>query len=152
MSMTKAEGVHGLQFITNVVFIPYMALREQPPHSLGTAPTAKSVSPAATEATLPLKIPYYAPFMGAVAAVIGLVSIAWVFVGRPEYGGLVERQQYFVNAFTTNRVFFAFFVDLGFYTTWQAIFLRDAARKYRFVPFAGLAAWLIAGGPRERAE
>ena len=129
-----------------------MALREQPPFTPGTSPTAKSVSPAVTEATLPLRIPYYAPLMGAVAAVVGLVSIAWALAGRPEYGGLLERQDYFVNAFTTNRVFFAFFVDLGFYSTWQAIFLRDAARKYRFVPFAGLAAWLIAGGPRKQVR
>lgn len=128
------------QFITNVVFIPFMALREAPPGSQGT-----SASPPPADSQ---RIPYYSPIMGGVAAFIGLVSVAWALVGRPEYGGLAERGAWSVNAFSTNRVQFAFLLDLAFYTAWQVIFLQGAEKKYRYVPFAGLAAWLIAGGPR----
>ncbi|KAK9812268.1 hypothetical protein WJX73_009037 [Symbiochloris irregularis] len=144
----------GTQFITNVVFLPFMAIREQPAGSFGTL-TQSQTDARLAELTAEgpegdLRMPYYAPAMGAVAAVIGLVSIAWAVVGRPEFGGMPERWDFFVSSFTGNRVFYAFFLDLAFYTTWQIIFMRRAEGKYRFVPFAGLAAWLIVGGPSKR--
>ena len=42
-------------------------------------------------------------------------------------------------------------MDAGLYSIWQAWLLGAcrAPAAYRFVPFAGLAAWLVAGGPRE---
>lgn len=138
----QSSDVHqsAMQFITNVVFIPYLAIRQQPPGSPGTTTSPQEV---------PDRIPYYAPVMGAIAGVVGVVSLVWAVAGRPEYGGLLERREWFVHAFTTNRVFFAFFLDTAFYTLWQIIFLEDADRKFRFVPFAGLVAWLLAGGPRK---
>lgn len=141
-----------LQFITNVVAVPFMAIREQPAGSFGTSTVpqtdAEYTKPDGSDADL--RLPYYAPFMGGVAAVVGVVSLAWALVGRPEFGGVPERWDFFVQSFTSNRVFYAFFLDLAFYTAWQIIFMRRAEGKYRYVPFAGLAAWLIAGGPPKR--
>ena len=141
--ITCIAGISAAQFITNIVFIPYLALREQPP---GTPGTLKS--PQEDRGQSP-GLPYYAPAMGALAATVGGVSIAWALVGRSEYGSLLDRWQWFTHAFSTYRVFYAFCLDLVLYTTWQVIFLRGAERKFRFVPFAGLAAWLVAGGPRK---
>ena len=133
-----------LQFITNVVFIPYMALREQPAASASTS-SAPQASPEAVS-----RLPYYAKYMGGVSAFIGIVSIGWALAGRPEFGSVADRWDWLVTAFTTNRVFYAFTLDLALYTVWQVLFLEGAERKFRFVPFAGLAAWLIAGGPRTK--
>jgi hypothetical protein len=43
-------------------------------------------------------------------------------------------------------VFFAFLVDMALYQEWQVILMRDAPLQYRYVPFFGLAAWLLRGG------
>jgi hypothetical protein len=43
-------------------------------------------------------------------------------------------------------VFWAFFLDCGLFTAWQAILLASAPPAQRFVPVLGLAAWLIQGG------
>jgi hypothetical protein len=41
------------------------------------------------------------------------------------------------------RVFFAFIVDAGLYSIWQFILLRNAAPQHRFVPFFGMATYLM---------
>ena len=137
------------------MFLPFLALREQPAGSFGTQPTphASAGTPSTTgDAPEDLRLPYYAPFMGAVAGIVGVVSVAWAVVGREEFGGLTERWNWTVGAFTGNRVFFAFVLDLAFYTTWQVVFLHKAEGKYRYVPFAGLVAWLLAGGPKKQPD
>ena len=42
--------------------------------------------------------------------------------------------------------------DMVFYYTWQVILLKGAAPLYRFVPFAGMAAWLVAKQPRSQSQ
>lgn len=53
------------------------------------------------------------------------------------------RWQYFVEASTLNRAFFAFLLDAVLYTWFQAVLLVNAPAAYRFTPFFGLAAWLV---------
>lgn len=55
------------------------------------------------------------------------------------------RWLYFQTAFSTNRVFFAFVLDAGLYSVWQATLLKGvgATPLQRFVPFLGLAAHLL---------
>jgi len=57
---------------------------------------------------------------------------------------LSRRWDFFLEAFTLNRAFFAFILDAGLYSVFQAILLANAPPVYRFTPLFGLAAWLVA--------
>ena len=132
-----------LQFLTNIFFVPYLALREQPAGSRGTVADADPKS---------AKLPSYAPFIGLTGVVIGAASIVWALAVRPEFGGLPERWQYFVQQSTTNRVFFAFVLDVVLYYAWQVLLMGDDASKLqRFLPFGGLIAYLIQGGQKKKS-
>ena len=98
--------------------------------------------------------PVWAPWLGGAGAAVGAVSLVWVAAARPEFGGLADRLAHFQAEVSGDRVFWAFCVDSGLYAVWQAVLLGavGAAPRYRLVPFAGLAAWLLAGCPRERGE
>lgn len=48
-----------------------------------------------------------------------------------------------MEAFTLNRAFFAFVLDVCLYSVFQAALLANAPPAYRFTPFFGLAAWLV---------
>lgn len=108
----------------------------------------------AAQGAEPVRLPAYAPAIGALAAAVGAFSLGWAALARPEMAGdLPERWQYLVALVSTSRVDWAFVVDSGLYAVWQAWLLGacGAAPAYRFVPFFGLAAWLITG-PREGQE
>ena len=62
-----------------------------------------------------------------------------------EYGGLEERWAFFSSSIHTKRIFFAFALDAVLYSMFQAMLMPKAAGNLRYVPFAGLAAWLIGG-------
>lgn len=98
-------------------------------------------------------LPGYAPAIGAVAAAVGAFSLGWALVARPEMaGGLPERWEYLATLLSTSRVDWAFAVDASLYAVWQAWLLGacGAAPAYRYVPFFGLAAWLVAGERRQQ--
>ena len=134
--ITDLSGV--LQFLTNVFFVPYMALRQQPAGSRGT-----------TDKPGKAQLPGYAPAIGWTGAVIGIASVVWALAVRPEYGGLAERWQYAVQQTFDNRVFFAFVLDGFMYAAWQAILMdKEAPKSQRFVPFVGLVSYLVKGGRR----
>ncbi|KAL0050493.1 hypothetical protein WJX82_000777 [Trebouxia sp. C0006] len=132
----------GTQFLTNIFFVPYLALREQPAGSRGTRADA---DPKAA------KLPGYAPIIGITGAAIGLGSIVWALSIRPEYGGLAERWQYFVQQSVSNRVFFAFVLDAVLYYVWQALLMgEDATKTQRYIPFVGLISYLLQGGKTQK--
>ena len=54
-----------------------------------------------------------------------------------------DRWEFFLEAFSLNRVFFAFVLDAVLYSAFQAILLANAPPFYRFTPFVGLVAWLV---------
>ena len=54
------------------------------------------------------------------------------------------RWDFFLEACTLNRAFFAFILDLVLYSVFQTVLLANAPPAYRYTPFFGLAAWLIA--------
>ena len=95
-------------------------------------------------------LPAWAPAVGAAALGVGCVSLCWAAAARPEYGGLAERWAYFAQQYSTDRVFWAFCLDAGLYSVWQAWLLGDAgaAAWHRYVPFFGLAGWLLQGTAR----
>jgi len=49
-----------------------------------------------------------------------------------------------------SQVFWAFWLDMVFFYTFQLAFLQAAPPVYRFLPFYGLAGWLIAGGTKNQ--
>lgn len=118
----------GTMLLTNVAFIPYMALRAAQPN--------EQLDP-------PHELPNFAPYIGGLGALVGVVSAIWFFIGRPEFGGVDGRIDYFAHFFTSDRAFFAFCVDSVFYSLFQATLLRDAPAKYRWLPFFGLAGYLL---------
>ncbi|KXZ47377.1 hypothetical protein GPECTOR_36g98 [Gonium pectorale] len=134
----------GIMFLTNVFYIPFLALRAAP-----EPPAAPGGLPPRPPPSGPL--PGWAPAFGATSLTVGLISLGWAVAARPEYGGLAERLSYFVDTFSSNRAFFAFVVDGCLYAVWQAALMKDAPPRYRFVPFFGMAAHLIGGG-RARAD
>ncbi|KAG2496686.1 hypothetical protein HYH03_005104 [Edaphochlamys debaryana] len=137
----------GIMFLTNVFYIPYLAIRAAPEPITSDKPNALPPPPPPNA-----PLPSWAPYFGATSLAVGLFSIAWAAVGRPEYGDLAERMAYFTETFNSNRVFYAFVVDSGLYAVWQTQLLKDAPAAYRFVPFFGQAAHLIAGGPKRDEE
>lgn len=63
---------------------------------------------------------------------------------------MCDRWEFFKEAFSLNRAFFAFVLDAGLYSIFQAVLLGNAPAAYRFTPFFGLAAWLVV--PRVEEE
>ena len=118
---------------TNVFFIPYMCLREQPPGSKGTSSAPRQRA----------RLPPYASIVGGIAGAVGLISIGWALAVRPEFGGLAQRWSFAVEQASGNRVFFAFVLDAVLYSVWQAVLMQEAPAKFRFVPFFGLAGYLL---------
>ena len=129
------------------MFFPiYLAQRLRP-----DSPEEQQQQQQGAAAAEPPRLPAYAPAIGAVAGAVGAFSLGWAALARPEMAGdLADRWQYLEVLVSTSRVDWAFVVDAGLYGVWQAWLLGacGAAPAYRFVPFFGLAAWLITG-PRE---
>lgn len=137
----------GIFFVTNVFFVPFLALR-------AAVPTNSKTHTDTTTDTAPLE-PSAAPWarwVGVTALTVLGISAAWAVLGRPEYGVWDARWTFALDKFNTDRVFWAFVLDCGLYSVWQAMLLERAASGYRFVPFVGLAAWLCAGMPEKRRE
>jgi len=149
----------GTMFLTNVFFPLYMALRLVPKDASAPVlenPRASSRSSAAENSSEEgSRLPWYAPTLGGVAVSVGVVSLVWALGGRPEYGDLADRVAYFKTQATTDRIFWAFLLDSGLYAIWQATLLGASvgsrpARWHRWVPFFGMAAWLIKSGDQHR--
>ncbi len=124
-------------FLTNVFLTPYMALRLNTP------------LPEHREKNNKYSL---ARIFGWIGLIVGSVAIFWGFVGRPEFGDLASRGNYFLSQLMTNRVAIAFCVDLTLFYIFQVVLLGAAIspgnkmRWWRFVPFWGLAVSLIHNG------
>ena len=119
-------------FLTNVFLIPYMAQRLK----------GEAIAQIPEKGLL-------ARLFGWVGLIVGTGAIAWFCLARPEFGGLVERWGYFVGKVVGDRVTIAFCVDLTLFWLFQIwlmsaiISKKDKQRPLRFIPFWGLAIWLI---------
>lgn len=141
---TKLPLWLGTLFLTNVFLPIYMALRLLPEGS-SYRNSGSSDSP---------ELPAYSRVFGGIAAVVGAVSVGWAVAARPEFGGISERVQYFADMAGSDRVFWAFCVDSLLYAVWQGWLLGDAGAKtwQRYVPFFGMAAWLLEGNNEKSTE
>lgn len=89
------------------------------------------------------ELPSFAALLGALALVIGAVSLGWAALARPEFGNISDRLGYFGSMYSSDRVFYAFVLDTWLYALWQALLMEDAPLRYRLTPFFGAAAWLL---------
>ena len=125
-------------FLTNVFLMPYMALRRETE---------------ATASTLPIWIDR---LFGLIGLMIGTVAVGWFVGARPAFGGLDQRIAYFAQQVLSDRVTLAFCVDVllfGLFQTWLmgAVMADDARHRWlRWIPFWGLALWLL--GQRNTAR
>ena len=132
-------------FLTNAIMGPYMALRASAPLAAQTVP--KTAAQTTAQIDMPSK--GLARIFGLTGLIVGSTALGWFFVGRPEFGDLAERLRYFGEQLLTNRLTLAFCVDLVLFSIFQAVLLGaveppgSQRRWLRFVPFWGLAAWLV---------
>jgi hypothetical protein len=121
-------------FLTNVFLGPYMAMRYNQPIAQETEVIQKS---------------FLSRLFGIIGLTVGIIAIIWLFIGRAEFGNLSERLEYFITQLNSNRVVIAFCVDLGLFTVFQTMLMSEIIPKHnktrylRFIPFFGLACWLI---------
>ena len=92
---------------------------------------------------------FIAKSFGIVGLMIGVVSLFWAMFWQPEIGGFVERGRFFIDQLFSNRVMFAFGIDIVLFYCFQ-IWLMGAIipkefqqRNLRFFPLFGLGLWLI---------
>lgn len=85
----------------------------------------------------------WAPAVSYTAMAIALFSVYWGLFGRPEFGDLPSRWQYLKYAVTHDRAFDVSISDTICYSLWQTVLMKGAPAKYRFVPYVGLALWLV---------
>ena len=130
----KEAWVVAIQFLTNVFFIPFLAIRSQQP-ALNEKNEPSSVAP----------LPFFARGIGLTSLAVGAFSFGWALWAREEVGGLDERLEYFKLMLSTDRVFWAFIIDSFLYSFWQYFLLKDrkATQVELFVPFFGLALHLV---------
>ena len=105
----KPAWFAGIMFLTNVFFIPFMALRAAPEPE--EAPPPAAVAPDAPRPVRPppplppsnQPLPAWSPVIGATSLAVGLLSCAWALAARPEYGMIGERLAYFQSMFSNDR-------------------------------------------------
>lgn len=135
--------VAGMQFLTNAFYLPYLATRATDD---GVVTELSPVEKIAENKAVP-----------ALLAAVGLWSVAWACVARPEFGDLPTRLQSLEVLLSGDRLGSSFIVDLGLYALFQSWLVPDDLKrrgvvdggdvtKYRAlasVPFLGLAAYLF---------
>jgi ketosteroid isomerase-like protein len=137
--------VVGMQFLTSAFLLPYLVTRSNeternvPRHELGRVAQA-------TESRL----------LGVAMAIVGSGSILWGLFGRMEdFGMFPERFSSLMELLSIDRVGSSFVVDLAIFGLFQGWLVDDdlmrrglddtfpLARLAKFVPFFGLASYLI---------
>lgn len=120
-------------FLTNIFLMPYMARRATAVPD-GDRTQSKGL---------------LARLFGGTGLIVGSLAVFWFVAGRPEYGGLAERAQFFIEKLGRDRVTVAFTVDLILFGIFQAILIGavepvgSRRRGLRYIPFWGLAIWLL---------
>ena len=136
---TKLQLWIGSAFLTNVFMPFYMAQRLIPDIYRDKIGSSSEMPSSLCQGTSGARA------IGLVSFIVGLISIAWIIIGRsPEYS-TADRLEFFVEKFTTNRVFWAFCLDAVLYSLWQYWILSDlkAPNWQRLTPFFGMAGFLL---------
>ncbi len=121
-------------FLTNVFLLPYMAFRFKQPKLETTEEPKKGILERS---------------FGYTGLIVGVIAIVWLFIGRPEFGDINQKIAYFMTQLQSSRVVIAFAVDLFLFAIFQIVLMsaiipsNSPQRPLRFIPFFGLAFWLI---------
>ncbi|EEH58945.1 uncharacterized protein MICPUCDRAFT_4063, partial [Micromonas pusilla CCMP1545] len=142
---TKVWG--GAMFLTNALMLPFMAQRFATPAPAAWERTKLTTTDGPVEVTKAEKGLLSKAF-GASGLLVGVLSVWWALCADPEVGGdLAQRAAFLGELMTSDRVSLAFVVDIAFFSVWQAFLIgeldKDAPAACKFVPFWGLAAWLL---------
>ena len=131
----------GTAFLTNVFYLPWLALRQPNTHiPKGSLTFLEKI---AESRVFPLVL------SGAVAA-----SFAWAAWARPEFGDLRSRWEALLELISTDRLAHSFFIDIIVFWIFQSWLVGDdmARRNWRdatalwtvrLVPLIGLVVYLI---------
>lgn len=144
-------------FLTNVFLIPYMALRLGEPASVEASTNLPMQTSAREYGLVEGILARYSTIIGLVGGGVGLLSLVWAIRGRPgeDFGGTVERWQYFLQYLSTERLAYALIWDMVLYSFFQGWLVADNARSRQadegmtwmkslsYIPFFGLAAYLV---------
>lgn len=139
-----------------------MALRLQPPKESTDSNSTVTDGSGSVMARLGNSLVGASKPLGAVGGAVAALSLVWFSFGRAGEGygdGVPERWAFFVDYIGTNRLAYAFVVDIVLYSLFQAWLVssvlqrRDAGagssvpgavKAFSFVPCFGLAALLLA--------
>lgn len=148
-------------FLTNIVFMPYLVLRQQPPKLNSTAgetqlPQPQQIPQRKRTRLIKLGESVFVPY---ISLALAAISIPWALFGRPEFGPLSTRMHTFIHLTTTTDILsYSFLVDIIMFTLFQSFLVDFDARQRqwtsqyrqksativaRFVPFLGLAFYLL---------
>jgi MFS family permease len=68
---------------------------------------------------------WLAKIFGVTGLIIGIISIAWAVMGRPEFGTVAERGQFFIQSLMSDRLTVAFCVDVILFGIFQAMLIGN---------------------------
>ena len=140
----------GALFLTNVFYLPMLALRT--PRAGADLANAQAAPFTPLQSLAEIKW-----LAGIVGVVVPLLAVGWFGCARPDViaPGFETRAANLVHAITTDRLAFSFATDYLVFWAFQGVLVgADAARRgvdadspsvaaARFVPFVGLVSWLL---------
>ena len=135
-------------FLTNALLLPYMAKRTAAPVPATWKPNSASSDDDGPAELTKGKKGLLSKSFGASGLAVGLLSVGWALTADPAVGGdLAQRGAFLGQLMTSDRVSLAFAVDIAVFSCWQAYLIGEldpeAPAACKFVPFWGLAAWLM---------
>ena len=139
--LPMAPFLVGTAFLTNVFYLPWLALRNQATE-MNDSPLTRMEK--VTESPL---IPVF-------LTIIFLVSILWGIFARPEFGDLSMRWHSFQTLIGEDRLAYSFAVDLIFFSLFQSWLVKDDMKRRhwdnnvmlwmtRLIPFFGLVIYFL---------
>ncbi|MEL7476884.1 MAG: hypothetical protein AAGJ55_11745, partial [Cyanobacteria bacterium J06555_12] len=138
----------GTAFLTNVFYLPWLALR-------------RSQQPLPSGPLTPVEQLSESRWLPRCLAVVAIASFGWAAFGRPEFGDWAVRWPDVVQIVKTDRLAYSFAIDLATFWVFQGWLVSDdMARRHwsstvvawvaRLVPFMGLVVYLSVRPPLER--
>lgn len=144
---SSLDVLWGMQmFLTNVFLIPYMAIRLN----------KKDSGPASKSSALSSLMVRGAAVLGVVGGLVCLGSLLWGVYGRGDggFGGVADRWEFVGSYIGSERLAYAFVVDIGLYSVFQPWLIGANLKNLkknkvglvntvRFLPIVGLVAYLL---------
>lgn len=148
--------VLGMQFLTSAFLLPYLALRTSEKSPSEANFELEGVYKEDITGTLQSNVAEWRP-LGLSLGCVGLGSIIWASLARPEYGvHFSERYSSFIELLSIDRVGSSFLVDLLIFALFQCWLVDDDLKRRgiaegemmdlrsiaKYVPFFGMAYYL----------